>query len=543
MSDKAERKIYPLSKVSPEDTKVELSCMGTRFVLMYLEDLYGRKAVEEFVYDLEMNRDYLMDRTCWISYEFYFRFLQAVVDFTQNPNAPYEAGLRSTRLQCSGAVALLVARLGTVRSTYRLLPVMLPRWGKFAEWKIHLLTHNKCVISIKNYRYAQDRNNCLCIQGCLAAIPVYHGLPPAKVEHPHCICDGADACVYEVTWVSRPRGLWSICLGVLGSAVGAAYWLLFGHSLVYITPSLLFPIVGFAIGALLDYDIAFKKLHVHSETQASYLEESLRDIEKLNTDLQNKVEEHTKELSKANLDLKQALEDLETTQEKALLAEKQAAVGTLAAGMAHEMNSPINAAMLSVQSLQEDLGDKKSSYQEDINIMKNAMKRCHRIITDLLSYVRSPVLEVDLRIEDIVDKSLAVFEQEKPEGITITKEVTTDLPRLVLDRLQIERVILNLLKNASDAMEDNGVIHVSLAHESDSIVLKITDRGPGIEKKVLKRIFDPFFTTKKTGEGMGLGLAICHQLVERNGGTITASSQIKKGTTFAVRFPTTSSQK
>jgi two-component system, NtrC family, sensor kinase len=130
-----------------------------------------------------------------------------------------------------------------------------------------------------------------------------------------------------------------------------------------------------------------------------------------------------------------------------------------------------------------------------------------------------------------------VFMVEHPSDIRVTKHIMPGLPTLQLDMVQIQQVIMNLLRNAADAMKYRGEIKVSLAHEGNSIVLKVIDHGCGISEVDRARVFDPFFTTKRPGRGIGLGLSISYQLIKRNGGTIEVASEEGKGTTFTVKFP------
>jgi two-component system NtrC family sensor kinase len=130
-----------------------------------------------------------------------------------------------------------------------------------------------------------------------------------------------------------------------------------------------------------------------------------------------------------------------------------------------------------------------------------------------------------------------VFTVEHPSDIRVTKHIMPGLPALKLDMVQIQQVIMNLLRNAADALKYRGEIKVSLAHEGNSIVLKVIDHGCGISEVDRGRVFDPFFTTKRPGRGIGLGLSISYQLVKRNGGTIEVASEEGKGTTFTMKFP------
>jgi signal transduction histidine kinase len=531
-----DREIYPMSSVDPADTKMELTCGGAKMVLLYLEDKLGLDAMCDFVCQTKMNVDYLLDRSNWISLDYYYRFLNRLVEFTGNSNSPYEAGLYASKKKCFGPIEVLLARCASIEATYKFLVWSAPRWNRVAEWKMLEAGRNACKLSVCNYTYSQTKNNCLCIQGVLATMPQVKGLPTAKVEELQCACDGADACIYKLTWVDRPVRLWAAIGFVMGLAAGVAVGYLTAWDIMSYLITLSLSLVGYFAGRQADYKFKLTDVYRRNEETAASLQESMRATEKLNEELQSKVEVRTRELAKSNRELAQALKDLKENQERMLIAEKQSAIGVLAAGMAHELNSPLNAIRLSVEGLQEDVGG-DSHLQSQLALAGRATNRCKRIINDLLSFSREPKRETSVRIEDILEASLMLFEKEHPGGLRIERQIAKDLPTLQLDRMQIQQVVLNLLKNAADAMGDKGTIEVTLESSGGDVVLRVTDHGTGIREADRKRIFDPFFTTKTNGRGMGLGLSITYQLIQRNGGTIEVISREGQGSSFIVRFP------
>jgi signal transduction histidine kinase len=339
-----------------------------------------------------------------------------------------------------------------------------------------------------------------------------------------------------LTWAAGPyrshgwRGL------LIGTAVGGGGALLAGGlgpgAAIAVLASAL---AGYFCGRVVDYQIQLRNIHPQIEQQATSLLESLRETEKLNEELQDRVVTRTEELSNANERLQKAFGDLEASQEKALAAERQAVIGVLAAGMAHEINSPLNGIRLSLQAIREDLGP-ESPVASLLQTADRATSRCKRIVDDLLSFAREPRQTRRIALEEILVASLALFQKESGRDIDLSVDLGDNLPRLYLDRAQIQQAIFNILSNAADAMGGKGKIHVKLASEDDELVLRIADNGPGMSEELQQKIFDPFFTTKTGGKGTGLGLSITYQLVRRNGGTVEVASREGEGATFTLRF-------
>jgi signal transduction histidine kinase len=200
--------------------------------------------------------------------------------------------------------------------------------------------------------------------------------------------------------------------------------------------------------------------------------------------------------------------------------------------MAHELNNPLHAVSVSVQGLKVDL-QSNPEYGPFVLNIERATRRCRRIIGEILSFSReSKSVRADLHA--IVDSAAETFRNEHP-ALTVELDVVAGLPEVLLDSAQIGQALMNLFMNASDAMGGTGIVRVGVAREGSSAVISVRDSGPGMTEEVKNRIFDPFFTTKQ--KGMGLGLSITWQLVQKNGGTIEVESQIGQGTTFRIRLP------
>jgi signal transduction histidine kinase len=462
--------------------------------------------------------------------------LDKLVQYSGNPNSPYEAGIYGSRRNCFGALEILCARSMRGAALYRFWVQSSPRWDKTTKWELLKLNKTDCVISMSKRPYHQTKYNCLCTQGMLATMPQIKGLPLAKVRELQCASEGADSCVYEVRWIEQPPRFWASVRFTMGLAAGVVVGLLFDWNTWTYAITLVLAVAGYFMGRALDYRLNLTEVRHQNDEQAQALLESLRVTEKLNAELQRKIEERTQALSTANKYLTQAMADLKATEEKVLIAEKQAAIGVLAGGMAHEINNPVNAIRLSAQTMLEYCRE-EVKIRPQLEVIVRATTRCKRIIDEMLSLAREPKRELAVRIENIVEMAVDVFTVEHPSDIRVTKHIMPGLPALKLDMVQIQQVIMNLLRNAADALKYRGEIKVSLAHEGNSIVLKVIDHGCGISEVDRGRVFDPFFTTKRPGRGIGLGLSISYQLVKRNGGTIEVASEEGKGTTFTMKFP------
>jgi two-component system NtrC family sensor kinase len=291
------------------------------------------------------------------------------------------------------------------------------------------------------------------------------------------------------------------------------------------------------LGASLGFNIYLyclqKMLVAQNSEQIVALENTVKEVASVNETLQQKVEQRTSELAKTNRCLEETLAQLKESRIKELQVERQAAIGALAAGMAHEMNNPLHAVSVSVQGLKEDL-QSSPEYGPFIANIERSTKRCRRIIGEILSFSRESKSSL-ANLPEIISAAVDTFKSEHPASLTLELQIPPDLPKILLDAAQIRQALVNLLMNASDAMGGQGLIRVGVEREASTVVISVTDSGPGMTGEVKSRIFDPFFTTKQ--KGMGLGLSITWQLVQKNGGAIEVESQVGLGTTFRIRMP------
>ena len=246
----------------------------------------------------------------------------------------------------------------------------------------------------------------------------------------------------------------------------------------------------------------------------------------------------------------QLFDELAKTQALAAQKEKLAVIGTLSAGINHEICNPLGIVKAQCESFLLDQQDgilMGRSSQELMDrastIMQVALKQIDRAtaITQKLSNFAKPIKEAKAQavpVEQEIDEVLMLVGHDlKLEKIDVRKEIEPGLPSIVVDRRQLQEVLFNLLRNAGQAIIPPGSITVRAAQRDSQVRIEIADTGTGIPPDKLEKIYDPFFTTKEPGKGTGLGLFIVRQIVERNKGRISLESAVGKGTTFFLDFP------
>ncbi len=248
--------------------------------------------------------------------------------------------------------------------------------------------------------------------------------------------------------------------------------------------------------------------------------------------------------------------------ERLMLSGRMAAVGQLAAGVAHEINNPVayvRANLVMLRQHWERLRDRSvppaaeapaarekreaelgAIFDEGLELIDESLEgvvRTASIVRGIREFSHAGhALRKRVDLNDLVDSAHRMAASRLKHAANLTLDYG-DLPPLVCSAREIQQVILNLLINAADAVGESGSIRVSTRREGECLRLVVCDDGSGIEKGALERIFDPFFTTKDVGEGTGLGLSISYEIVHRHGGEITVDSKPGRGTTFQVLLP------
>lgn len=223
------------------------------------------------------------------------------------------------------------------------------------------------------------------------------------------------------------------------------------------------------------------------------------------------------------------------------LAGKLAAVGELAAGIAHELNNPLTAIQGFAQLLttNDSLDD---TAKKGVHTIYKEAQRATRITSNILSFARQHDTQKSLiSINEALEETLDLrAHQLKVNNIELVTELQPNLPKTMADFQQMKEVFINIINNAEQAMLEThgrGRLQIRTTTEGTKIKIAFTDDGPGISEDNLEKIFDPFFTTKEVGKGTGLGLSICYGLLQTHGGRIYARSKLGQGATFVVEIP------
>jgi signal transduction histidine kinase len=247
------------------------------------------------------------------------------------------------------------------------------------------------------------------------------------------------------------------------------------------------------------------------------------------TDLRALVDERTRALEASNRELRRA--------------ERLASIGTLAAGVAHEINNPVGAIVISADyALASEAGpEREAIWRGALEESRTQAQRCARIVKALLRFSAGSTAEKGRQdLNAIVASALAGMRSggDRAPHVRIETRLAQDPVEVVVDVLSIEQVVVNLVRNALEASEGSeGLVRVVTERTDEGAWLRVEDEGPGIREADLPRIFDPFFSTRDRSGGTGLGLSIVHGIVSEHGGSIEVESRCGKGTCFRVRLP------
>lgn len=240
---------------------------------------------------------------------------------------------------------------------------------------------------------------------------------------------------------------------------------------------------------------------------------------------------------------------LKTMMEQLVSSEKMATVGQMAAGIAHEINTPLGIILGYTQLMMDDF-EKDSETFQNLEVIERQTQASRKIVADLLKYSRqSGSARETVNLDEIVSDAVAITEHSlNLNHIKVHWHCAGDMPLIVGDPEKLRQVVVNLINNAHHAMEgqENGVLQLLTRHdrEKNKVIAEVRDNGHGIDEHIKARIFDPFFTTKPVGKGTGLGLSVSYGIVQEHGGTIEVESPVTtpdqaspRGTLFRLILP------
>jgi len=485
--------------------------------------------------------------TLWMSYEAYQIYNWICESISIDPDFLFNANLIGTekdkniqRLMKTSLTPELTYKYGvpkyarTYNNTIQLLPIEVKPGRVLYEFRVidRFIPRSNC----DNFRRGER-----ITQGKLAYIPILFGLEKAIINSIQMMGDGCEKGVYEILYKkSTTRKFWDLSLGLIWAAT---------------------------IGK---QQIVEEQVLVAENERDKYLELS-RNLEDRVLDRTLVIGKQKEEIEVANSELMTTITNLKLTQSQLVQSEKMASLGQLVAGIAHEINNPVNFISAGVDSLSTNLEEirqvldiyhkitsgnvveklkeieelkEKVEYKEAIRetnklieSIKSGTNRTTEIVRGLRTFSR---LDEDiLKMADIhegLNATLILLHNKYKNRIEIIKNYGI-LPLIECYPGQMNQVFMNILSNAVDAIDDKGAITINTSVLNKHVQISIKDTGPGIPENIRQKIFDPFFTTKEVGKGTGLGLSICQSIIEKHHGSIDIKTEVGKGSEFFILLP------
>jgi signal transduction histidine kinase len=272
-------------------------------------------------------------------------------------------------------------------------------------------------------------------------------------------------------------------------------------------------------------------------TIATGLNAMLDQLEGFQRSLQDRIDEATRDLSQRNAQLAASHEALFAVRESLAQAERVAALGQVAASVAHQAGTPLNLVSGYVQMIRDDPATDER-VRTRLQTVDRQIQQVARVLRSLLDSARAPSGFERVAVTDIIERLHEVSQPRLSRAhIALKTSVADGLPMIRADVTQLEMALLNLVNNALDAMPGGGTLHVSAAaRDEGGVHIEIADSGPGIPSTVLARLFDLWVTTKPAGRGSGLGLAIVRDVVRAHGGSVSAYNRVE-GAVFVIDLP------
>ncbi|MCL5023738.1 MAG: ATP-binding protein [Nitrospirae bacterium] len=283
-------------------------------------------------------------------------------------------------------------------------------------------------------------------------------------------------------------------------------------------------------------------IEIHSKDEMGLLANTFNtmagDIKRYQDNMENWTKALEEEIQKKTSEIMKAHDQL-------INAEKLASLGRMAAGVAHELNSPLTGIVTFAHLMLKRMPPENRQDIEDLEVIIEQAERCSKIVKGLLGFSRKTSAEkAFVNINTLTENTIAmVRNQAKFHNIKFNLKFDDSVPEIPTDPNQLQQVFINLFINAADAMNERGQVTVATRLISDTtagrkfVEIEFSDTGPGIPEELLGRVFEPFFTTKPVGKGTGLGLAVSYGIIKKHGGNIFVRSEIGKGASFFVRLP------
>jgi signal transduction histidine kinase len=230
---------------------------------------------------------------------------------------------------------------------------------------------------------------------------------------------------------------------------------------------------------------------------------------------------------------------LKSAQLALVQSEKMAAVGTLSAGLAHEVKNPLSAVLGYAQLSKRKLSQPEV-IKKHLDTIEHETRRCNEIIGNLMQFSRQEKGEfTDVAINEVVEKSAGIVDHQLGlNNVQVNMELAPDIPEIIGNPNQLQQVLMNLAINAQQAMDpDGGTVDIATYCDGDNVYISVSDTGPGISEEVAEKIFEPFYTTKAAGKGTGLGLSVTYGIVRDHKGDIRVEKAEGGGARFVIELP------
>lgn len=318
-----------------------------------------------------------------------------------------------------------------------------------------------------------------------------------------------------------------------------------------------YPLPGAAAAEILDvthtHQFAVARRNKKWEMmESSELKQAKAEILRLNNNLERRVLERTKELAAVNEELRREMAERQRAEEAVRIAHTElahvtrvTAMGELAASIAHEVTQPLTGIVTNGNACLHWLGAAPPNIEKARTAVKRIIRdsdRAGEVIRDIRALVKkTPPRQEPVDLNDLISRTLALANNEMTRNQVEAKtELAADLPSVLGDRVQLQQVLLNLIMNAVEAMSSISgarMLTINSQHlqAPERVTVAVRDSGVGFDSQGMKRLFDAFYTTKP--QGMGMGLSICHNIIESHGGHLTGSSNLDRGATFAFTLP------
>ncbi len=288
-----------------------------------------------------------------------------------------------------------------------------------------------------------------------------------------------------------------------------------------------------------------KELEEYKNHLESLVQERTEELVAANEELRainDELSDKNQIIGKQKEELEATLDSLKSLQLKLIQSEKMASLGILTAGVAHEINNPINFIANGTAAVESYISDHHRESVEELTPLFEAIsagvKRITGIVRSMSKYNRSESVPSEgCNVHEIIDDGLTLLYNQYKSRVNVTRQYAREKAIVVGNEGQLHQVFLNVLANAIQAIEQEGEVHVETRKVNDMLRIIVSDNGVGIPEDRLPNIFDPFYTTKAPGKGTGLGLSISQRIISDHNGTISCESALNKGTRFIINLP------